>query len=143
MFLSFRVLARLDNSAVQCNILHNIPRLWYVHNYRSSLMLAHTWNNLSFVIITAYRDFLILMPPNIAMKIPIPTTAPNSPLPDVGIALPCNAKMIPTPATINAPPIIIRMPSNFDGSFLVIKNDVMSITAGIMPNTVPLVLTSV
>src|SRR2546427_7745127 len=88
-------------------------------------------------------DFLILMLPKTVIIMPMITTAPNSPLTDDGMAFPCNTKIIPTPIITNAPPTMIKIPTALDGSFLVMKNDVMSMMAGITPNITPLVLTSV
>src|SRR5437899_8544381 len=46
------------------------------------------------------------------------------------------------PTMISAPPVMIKPPTFFDGSFLVIKYDVISIADGIMPNIEPLTLAS-
>ena len=89
-----------------------------------------------------FLDLRTLMTPRDAMAIPIPTTPPNSPFAADGMLLFGNARIIPTPITIKAPPIMIKIPKILDGSLRVMKNETMSRIAGINPNIMPLDLAS-
>src|SRR3989442_3596921 len=132
------------NSVIQYNTPHKSFVLSMFTLVRFQRMLA-TFST-CYHLIDSYQpctDFLVLMAPKTVIIMPMITTVPNSPLTDDGMAFPCNAKIIPTQIIINAPPMMIKIPTTLDGSFLVMKNDVMSMMAGITPNIAPLVFTSV
>lgn len=84
-------------------------------------------------------DFLIFKLPRITIIIPMANTAPNSRTALSGKLPPSMPKIMAVPIMISAPPIIIKIPSFLDGSFRVIKNDIISMAAGIMPKIDPLI----
>ena len=125
-----------------CVTFYTVIHVFCVFTTVNPVRVVPTLGTYCQLIVMVYRDFLILILPKIAIIIPITRTAPNSRMPLSAMVLPWINKITPVPAIIKPPPIIIKIPNFFDGSFLVIKKEIISMAAGMPPNIEPLILGS-